>query len=160
MPFHKWGDEDFDWNSLYNAEEEIRSILKLARIGVHSKEKYGTLHWNLFLCDGSMHSITHPGHVYNRYPDFLWKFDVRNKPLRFIAPVIRFIQKQVIAYAFHVVCAKYPHIVDEIIVNTQYELLPHTLALKVPKMWMNYCQHCDELSSTFHFICPYCDKEK
>lgn len=45
MSHHHWGDEDFDWDSLYKAERELNRIMKrYGRIGVHSKEeKYETI---------------------------------------------------------------------------------------------------------------------
>jgi hypothetical protein len=71
-----------------------------------------------------------------------------NEPLKHIAPVIRFWQKLVIQYAFTTVCAKYPHIRDEIIHDAPRELLPCELAIECAKMSTvdNYkCPHCGEV---------------
>lgn len=160
MPCHYWGDEDFDWDSLYKAETEIIKILKLGRVGVHSKEKYGTLRWDLFLCDGTLHSITHPGYVYSQYPKWLWVFDLDYRPLHFFKPIINFLQNLVIQYAFTVVCAKYPHIRDEIISNTPVELLPPDLAIACAKMWKSGCISCGILSTSDHYKCPHCGEIK
>ena len=160
MPWHHWGSEEFDWNALYKAEKEIRKILKLARIGVHSKEKYGCLRWSLFLFDGTLHSITHPGYVYSQYPDWLWRFDVRHKPLRFLARFISRIQIMVIQYAFTVTCAKYNHIRKEILSDAPKEILPPDLALEVARMWSSSCKKCEEMSTTDNYICPHCGEEK
>lgn len=160
MPHHYWGDEDFDWDSLYKAEKEIRKILKLGRIGVHSKEKYGTLRWDLFLCDGTLHSITHPGYVYSQYPKWLWVFDVKYKPLKFIAPIISFFQRQLIKFAFSKVCARYPHIRDEIIMDAPRNLLPPDLSIACAKLWSNSCKNCGKLSTTDNYTCPHCGEIK
>ena len=58
MPHHHWGDEDFDWDSLYKAETELRRIMKrYGRIGIHSKEKYGTLRFDIFFCESRHWSL-------------------------------------------------------------------------------------------------------
>ena len=160
MPSHQWGDEDFDWDSLYNAETEIVNILKYGRIGVHSKEKYGTLRWSLFLCDGTLHSITHPGHMYSRYPNWLRSFDVKYEPLKLIAPFIRFFQVKIIGYAFTKICHKYPHIRDEIIMDAPRELLPPDLCLASAKLWSSTCVKCEEWSTTDNYKCPHCGEIK
>jgi hypothetical protein len=161
MPRHYWGDEDFDWDSLYKAETELRRIMKrYGRIGVHSKEKYGTLRFSIFFCDGTLHSFTHPGYVYSQYPKWLWSFDVVNEPLRFLTPPINFWQKLVFQYAFTTVCAKYPHIRDEIINDAPVELLPCELAMAHAKMWSRSCGHCCEMSTIDNYICPHCGELK
>jgi hypothetical protein len=161
MPAHFWGDEDFDWNSLYKAEKELRRTMKrYGRIGVHSKEKYGSLRFDLFFCDGTLHSLTHSGYVYSQYPEWLWRFDQDYQPLRLLTPVINFWQKLVLQYAFTVVCAKYPHIRDEIINNAPKELLPCDLAIACAKMWCSSCSHCGELSTSDNYKCPHCGEVK
>lgn len=135
MPFHDWSDNTFDWKSLYKAEQEICDILKLARIGVHSKEKYGTLRWAIYLFRGNMHDLTHPGYVYSQYPKWLWKFDVRTKPFRWLGKPIRWFQREIISIAFVTVCQKYPHIVKEIVCDMHEELLPTHLRKIRNSMW-------------------------
>jgi hypothetical protein len=160
MPTHYWGDDSFDWKSLYLAEIDVRNIVKLARIGIHSKEKYGTLRWDFYFCDGSLHSLTHPGYMFSQYPKWLWRFDVTYEPLKFIAPLIRFFQKKLVMYAFHVVCSKYPNVKAEIIEDAPINMLPPTLALEVARMWSNSCKHCGKMSTTDNYICPHCGNDK
>jgi hypothetical protein len=161
MPSHYWGDEDFDWDSLYKAERELNRIMKrYGRIGVHSKEKYGTLRFSIYFCNGTLHSFTHPGYVYSQYPKWLWSFDIMNKPLKYIAPVIRFWQKLVFQYAFTTVCAKYPHIRKEIISDAPIEILPCELAIEGAKMWFSRCKSCDKHSTSDNYKCPRCGKVK
>ena len=161
MPSHYWGDEDFDWNSLYEAERELRHIMiRYGRIGVHSKEKYGTLRFEIFFCDGTLHSITHPGYVRSRYPKWLWRFDLDYRPLRFLTPLINFWQKLVLQYAFTIVCNKYPHIRDEIINDAPENILPCDLAIACAKMWSRSCSHCKKMSTIDNYKCPYCGEVK
>ena len=161
MKAHYWGDEDFDWNSLYKAERELNHIMKCyGRIGVHSKEKFGTLRFSIYFCDGTLHSFTHPGYVYSQYPKWLWSFDISYRPLRFLTPIINFWQKLVLQYAFTTVCYKYPHIRNEIISDAPGELLPCELAIEYAKMWQSSCKHCNELSTTDNYKCPNCGEIK
>ena len=161
MPSHYWGDKTFDWNSLYEAERELRHIMiRYGRIGVHSKEKYGTLRFEIFFCDGTLHSITHPGYVRSRYPKWLWCFDLDYRPLRFLTPLINFWQKLVLQYAFTVVCNKYPHIRDEIINDAPENILPCDLAIACAKMWSRSCSHCKKMSTIDNYKCPHCGEVK
>lgn len=134
MPSHYWGDEDFDWKSLYQAENEIVAILKLGRIGVHSKEKFGTLRWSIYLFDGSFYSLTHPGYVYIHYPYWLRVIDAE-RPLRWLIKPIQYLQVKLLKYAFNKVCKKYPHIVKEIVCHADEWYLPSHLAVIRNSMW-------------------------
>lgn len=161
MPCHYWGEEDFDWDSLYKAERELcRIMTRYGRIGVHSKEKYGTLRFSIYFCNGTLHSLTHPGYVRSRYPKWLWKFDVTHEPLKLITPVINLWQKLILQYAFTVVCNKYPHIVKEIVSDAPEGLLPANLELIRAKIWSNSCSHCGEMSTTDNYKCPHCGEVK
>jgi hypothetical protein len=162
MPYHYWGDEDFDWNALYSAEKEIRNIcMKYARVCILSKEKYGTIRWEHFgVCDDTLHSLTHPGYMYSQYPKWLWSLDLKIRPLKFVYPIIRFWQSLVIQYAFTITCLKYPHIQNEILSDCPREVLPVDLAIKASTGWCNSCTHCNKLSSIIEYVCPNCGKEK
>lgn len=157
MPHHEWGDKDFDWDSLGKAISTGTFIMsKLGRIGVHSKEKYGTARWTIMLCDGSLHSITHPGYVYSQYPKWLWSFDVRVKPLKWIKPYIQLCQKVLVKLTFIYLCKKYPHIIDEIICDAPSELLSHDLKMRSRKMWTTYCKKCSKQFTCDNEKCPEC----
>lgn len=161
MTSHHWGDKNFDWDSLYKAEEELGFIMeKLGRVGVHSKEKFGTLRFTLFLCDGTIHSLTHPGYCYNQFPKWAWSITMNKKVLGWIAPVVRFWQRQVIKTAFSIVCSKYSHIQDEIIEDMPKNLLPIDLGMRCAKMWSSTCRSCDKHSTTDNYKCPYCGEIK
>lgn len=161
MPTHYWGDETFDWNSLYKAERELYRIMRVyGRISVHSKEKYGTLRFSISFFNGTLHSLTHPCYMYSRYPNWLWNFDVTNRPLKCIIPIVRLWQKFIVEYAFSSVCTKYPHILKEIIQDVPEKLLPPHLELIRAKMWINNCSNCDEMSTTDNYKCPHCGEIK
>jgi|SRR6185295_3226810 len=75
---HTWDEEDFDWKGLNEAIEYIALNLKRwGRISVRDyKEKWGTARIYCSLGWYQLHSITHPGHCYSRYPQWLWTFDI------------------------------------------------------------------------------------
>lgn len=159
MPHHDWSDKSFDWKSLNKAEILGNKIMKrLARIGIHSKEKYGTIRWSLYLFNGTLHSLTHPGYVYSQYPKWLWSFDVRNKPLKFLQKPINLYQKLIVALTFEYLVYKYPHITDEIISDAPRELLFKKLSKRVGKMWSTYCQICRTRYTCDNDYCPTCGK--
>lgn len=162
MTTHYWGDDSFDWGSLYKAQNEIYDICrKYGRVGIRSKEKYGTIRWeHIGLCGSTLHSFTHPGYVYSRYPKWLWRLDLKLRPLKYIAPIIRFWQLLVVQYAFTVTCRKYPHIIVEILEDAPKEILPPDLAEITAKKWLNNCKNCDTMSTTWEYICPNCGEEK
>lgn len=156
MPIHYWGDEDFDWASLYAAINEATEIMTVfGRIGVHSKEKYGTARWSIFFCNNRLHSLTHPGYMYSRYPGWLWRFDLKYEPLRFVAPLIRAYQKQVLQFAFKYICYKYPHIQEELLQDAPAELLPPNLAKIAKRQWCRECE-CGEWNTTDLEFCKKC----
>lgn len=126
--YHEWGDEDFDWASLGKAERLLNRLLKLGRIGVHTKEKYGTLRASIYFFSGTWHDILYPGYVYNQY-SFLreqrWYLDIYFWPKVFyytgLSHIIRFIQMYVFyTLAYYLVMKKYPHIKEEICVDADY----------------------------------------
>lgn len=161
MPTHYWGDEDFDWNSLYKAERELYQIMtKYGRIGVHSKEKYGSLRFSIYFCDGSLHSFTHPGYVYSQYPKWLWILNCEYKILNLFLPIINFWQKLVLQYAFTKVCDKYPHITEEIIHDMEHGVLPPDLELIRARGWSSTCNSCKSWYTTDNYICPNCGKDQ
>lgn len=128
MPRHDWGDETFDWKSLYNAERDLVKILRFFRIGVHSKEKYGTLRASIYFWDGGLHNLIWPGYVYVQNRFLYFKLD------RYvIKPIMKYtgllnlgvrIQKFGYRLAYAYIILKYSHIVDELTCNADhYELL-------------------------------------
>lgn len=117
---HNWGDEDFDWNALYDAEKIINFwCRKIGRVGIHSKEKYGTLRASVYFWRGSLHELLYPGYVSSQFPQWLWKFDIfyitKYMPKWIINLFFKY-QKLIYKFAYYRAMKKYPHIKDEICV--------------------------------------------
>ena len=120
MPYHEWGDESFDWSALNNAITYIdKTCTRYGRIGIHSKEKFGTHRCSGYLFDGTLHSLLYPGYVCNRMSK--WMRNVDSNVIRRISrytgliAVVNYYQSLVYNYAFQQACKKWPHITDEIV---------------------------------------------
>lgn len=129
MPHHDWSDDDFDWKSLNKAINTIHKLcVRYGRIGIHSKEKFGTHRCSTYFFSGHFHDLTHPGYVASRYPKWLWKLDIYHSPKFFkytgLTWLIRKYQALVYKLVFLYVCTKYLHIVDEIVSDVDgYEII-------------------------------------
>lgn len=122
--YHYWGDEDFDWKALTEAERLLRKILKIGRIGVHSKEKYGTLRVSCYFFRGSLHDLLYPGYMYCQYKTFRdkrWYLDIYFWPKVFqytgLTRLMNLYQRGVYTLAYYIVMKKYSHIKEEICVD-------------------------------------------
>lgn len=147
MPYHDWGDDTFDWNSLNEAIHLIYKMCKFFRIGCHIKEKYGTIRASFYFFDGSFHSFMYPGYVYYQYSNwkmckFIQKYtkiDIAKKLLRadiwlasyhnnwynkLVVSPIKWIQFN-FGYktAIKMAIKKFPHIKEEIICNMPHKEL-------------------------------------
>lgn len=129
MPYHEWGDETFDWNSLYAAERLLCKIFRLFRIGAHTKEKYGSIRASIYFWDGGIHSLIWPGYVRVVSRFLYFKID------RLICiPITKYtgihwlgVKLQMLGYglAYYLAMKKYSHIKDEICYQADYpELIP------------------------------------
>jgi len=124
MPHHDWSDKYFDWIGLHTAIHNILRTLRCwGRISTHGKEKFGTFRDQAHPWDGSMFELLRPGHCYvprwyrwlynnvdypivvraARYSGFLWLF--------------RKWQATVYNFAVQQQCKRYPHLIDELVVN-------------------------------------------
>jgi hypothetical protein len=119
---HYWGDEDFDWDSLNKAIRFVTDTCrKYGRLGMHSKEKYGTFRDHVYPYDGTLHSLVYPAYVYKQWSKFatytldygIFKRFSDNSGLTWL--IIRW-QRLVYNYAIQTVCKRYPHLVDELVV--------------------------------------------
>lgn len=157
MPYHEWGDDSFDWKSLYEAIGIGTKVMgRFGRIGVNSKEKFGTARWNLSFFRGQMHDLTHPGYYRSQYPQWLWSFDVTYRPLRFLIPIIGFWQKLVVKVTFSYLCGRYLHIADEIVMDAPREMLTDDLRKRAGRLWRTNCKQCKESYTCDNTICPHC----
>lgn len=133
---HDWSDKTFDWKNLYQAEREAGKIMeRYGRVTMNSKEKFGSIRWNIDLFNGYLYDLTFPDYHYYHYPKWLRNFDIKYRPLGFLVPIIRFWQLKVIGVAFTSVCQKYPHLVKEIVCDADEEYLPDELRVIHDSMW-------------------------
>ena len=121
MPTHYWGEEDFDWKGLNTAIQFVTdTCYRYGRLGMHSKEKYGTFRDHVYPYDGTLYSLCNPGYMYIRWPKFIyWTIDYRmfrtlSKYSGLTWAILRW-QRLVYNYAIQAVCKRYPHLVDELV---------------------------------------------
>lgn len=129
---HDWNDDTFDWESLNEGIRYIHDyMVNWGRIGVHSKEKWGTARIHVYFWRGSLHELVYPGYVYNQFPDWLWKFDCNyiNPFLNFtkIPTLVNKWQFRVYKDAYAKAIKKWPHIAKELTCCADY---PDLLALE------------------------------
>ena len=123
---HIWGDKDFDWKALDNAINVIDKRLRNARISIWQiKEKFGILRCYCTLGWYQFHDITHPGHVYRRYPKWLWNLDclVGSKIISLVNPLVLYWHKKVYRAAYAEAVRLFPHIRTEILCMADYDEL-------------------------------------
>jgi hypothetical protein len=120
MTFHLWGEENFDWEALYKAEQYLRKWANRVRCGIHSKEKYGTLRVSLYPFDGTLDSLLYPGCVSIQWKSS-WMIDFDFYVCNFLSkytPFVGWIQRLqllVVRWAWRRAAKKWPHIADEIL---------------------------------------------
>jgi hypothetical protein len=124
---HNWSDESVDWSGIDAAAEYIGTNLrKWGRIDVRQyKEKWGTVRVYCNLGWHQIHCITHPGHCFNRYPQWLWQLDCRYG--RYVAQLLN---KVVVPYhvwlyrrVYRLAVNKWPHLEKEITCQADYQEL-------------------------------------
>jgi len=94
-------------------------MVKLARIGVHSKEKYGTARLYCYFVS-NFHSLIWPSHVYNRFPyKWMWNLDCMygDKILYYtgLQYVIFKWQRYIYTDTYRRAVKKWPHLTREIL---------------------------------------------
>lgn len=122
---HDWSDDKFDWAALNDAINYLHNYLeKYGRIGVNSKEKWGTAR---IYCTFAynFHSLVYPGYAYCQFPKWLWHLDVYygNKILRYTGALklIQYWQKFIYVKAYANAVKKWPHIKQEITIAADQE---------------------------------------
>ena len=125
---HSWGDENVDWAGIDAATRYIGTTLCFWRVNVRQwKEKYGTVRVYCSLGIGWWPQLTHPGHVWLRWPAwtkpivygraFQWPLRVLNV---FAVPFHKWLYRRVYAQAV----ARWPHLREEILCAADFpELL-------------------------------------
>lgn len=120
---HDWSEDDFDWGSLNNAcrylEDRCRQF---ARMGIHTKEKYGTMRVSATVAYWSywpVHGLFYPGYCYYQWPH--WMIRYVEYPLARVFEKIGLMrlvnryQTAVLKYFWKRAAAKWPHISKEIL---------------------------------------------
>lgn len=124
---HTWGDEGVDWEGIGDAAEYIgRNLRRWGRVGVTTtKEKYGTVRVYCGFGWYQLFSITHPGYVYSRYPNWLWSLDCLYLS-RLIRPLNRVVvpyQRWLYTYFYGRALKKWPHLRLEILSGADWNEL-------------------------------------
>ena len=122
-PYHEWGEEDFDWKALDEAAKYLEDkCRKWGRVGIWTKEKYGTLRvstTSAFALEYDfLHSMVYPGYARIVWPKWFrcyvdWPI---GKALRFLG-VIRLVNKYqtwILKHFWLKAANKWPHIKEEI----------------------------------------------
>lgn len=119
---HYWGDKDFDWAGLDTAIDYLNTNLLRYRVDVRqAKEKFGTARIYCSLGLQWWPQLTHPGHVYNRWPRWL-NFVIYPKPwspfawgLRAANIIIVPFHKWLYRYTYAQAIRRWPHLRKEIL---------------------------------------------
>ena len=124
MTSHLWGEEEFDWAALDSAccylEKNCR---RWARLGVWTKEKYGTMRVSTTCAYFSeydfIHHIFYPGHVSYHWPIWFrkyidWPLGKVIRALRLLRLINRY-QTAVLKFFWKRAASKWPHISKEIL---------------------------------------------
>ena len=136
---HYYGDNWFKKNGedLFFAIDYCCKIWrKYGRIEVHGKEKYGTFRDELMgFWDGGLHSLIYPGYV-SIQSNFIYKLDkFVIKPITRLTKIYKLgqlYQHIIYNYAIQKMCKKYPHIIDELVMDLDgYEIIKPCIFGKV-----------------------------
>lgn len=116
---HRWGDENVDWKGIDDAAFWIgQQLRRWGRVSVtQTKEKYGRVCVYCHFGWSQMFSITHPGYVFSRYPQWLWSLDCLylSRIVRLLNYVIIPYHKWLYTYLYGRALKKWPHLRAEIL---------------------------------------------
>ena len=125
---HNWSDDSFDWKQLDESIEMVDSFMRFwGRIGVNSKEKFGTARIYVTFWDGTLHGMVYPGYHFSQFPQWLWSFD-----LKYIGPFLRWTrlqklifwyQRKIYSKAYSRAIKAFPKIKIELVVAADREEL-------------------------------------
>ena len=127
---HHWGDENVDWAGISNAAEFISlGLRKWGRVNVRQhKEKYGLVCVYLSLGLQWWPQLTHPGHVYNRWPRWTWWLQSRPRWLFWLLNLaVMPYHKWLYLEYYRRAVTKWPHLKQDIIRGADIEALLHPL---------------------------------
>ena len=123
-PYHEWGDEDFDWKALDAAGYYLeRRVMQFARMGIWTKEKYGTLRVSTtcawFREFDFIHHWFHPGCIQYTWPRWFrvyvdWPVGKVMDKLGVIW-LLQWYQHKVLKYFWKRAAKKWPQVAEEIL---------------------------------------------
>ena len=124
MSNHIWGDDDFDWKALDDACQYLeKNCRRWARLGVWTKEKYGTMRVSTTCAYVTEYDLLH-NLIYPGYARIVWPKWFRSyidwplgKALGFVG-IIRLIQRyqnKTLKFFWNRAAKKWPHIKEEIL---------------------------------------------
>ena len=128
---HVWGDDNVDWKGIDDAASFIAHRLLFWRVDVNQwKEKFGTVRVYCYLGLQWWQSLTHPGHVWHRWPNWL-KFI--NYPMGWSKPfgwALRLVNYILVPFhmwlyrdTYRKAVQKWPHLRGEILTAADYPAL-------------------------------------
>lgn len=128
---HDWSETSFDWKALDEASEYLRSrCRRYGRLGLHIKEKYGTLRVSTscayFTEHDFIHHMFYPGYYCYMFP--VWFRQYIDWPLGKILGVLGIIwiiqiyQRAVLKHFWKRAAKKWSHISEEILDEYEWEL--------------------------------------
>ena len=127
---HLWGDAEMDWKALDEAERYLNDRCRqFARLGLWTKEKYGTLRVSTNVAYFSeydfIHHIFYPGHVLYYWPKWFRKYidwPLGNVLKRIgVLHVIQKYQHAVLKYFWKRAAKKWPQVAEEILDEYKWE---------------------------------------
>lgn len=129
IPYHDWSDASFDWKALGEAAQYLeKNCIRWGRLGIWTKEKFGTLRISTtcaFVSEFDMlHSICYPGHAYIRWPRWFrvyidWPLGRLCHKLRIIHLINKY-QVWVLKHFWNKAAKKWPHIKEEILYEMRF----------------------------------------
>lgn len=125
---HYWGDEWFRENG-DNFNKAIsfcsKNWRRWGRIGYHGKEKYGTFrhHVRFYTAEWGIYELINPGYIcywWKLYPIQIDKVTGKLLRLLGICWLIQRWQFFIYNLVLQIICNKYPELIDELIVDSEY----------------------------------------
>lgn len=124
---HNWGATNVDWKGLNDAAYFLGEFMrKWGRMGVHTKEKYGTVRASCMFGWHSIHDLTHPGYAYIQYKrnGILWKLAYSRRVMPLIFQVLNLVVRPYHVWlyrrAYRLAISKWPLLREEILLGADW----------------------------------------
>ena len=123
---HNWSDDSFDWKQLSESIEMVDSFMRFwGRIGVNSKEKFGTARISVSFWDGTLHGMLYPGYHFCQFPKWLWRFDLKyisriTRATR-LTRLVQWYQSKIYSLAYSRALKRFPKMKVELVICADAE---------------------------------------